>query len=92
MMQNELTLKRRAAQYVRMSTEHQQYSVEIHFDKIRDYTARDKIEIVGDRPAPTRTRVDEKPAGLKGCGAYPKRTILKFLIVAGLTLTLLRAG
>jgi DNA invertase Pin-like site-specific DNA recombinase len=37
---------RRAAQYVRMSTEHQQYSTESQSNKIRDYAARNDIEIV----------------------------------------------
>jgi DNA invertase Pin-like site-specific DNA recombinase len=57
MMQNELTLKRRAAQYVRMSTEHQQYSTENQSDKILDYAARHNIEIV-------RTYADEGKSGL----------------------------
>jgi len=38
MTQPELPL-RRAAQYVRMSTEHQQYSTENQGDRIRDYAA-----------------------------------------------------
>ena len=57
MMQNEPTLKRRAAQYVRMSTEHQQYSTENQSDKILDYAARNNIEIV-------RTYADEGKSGL----------------------------
>ncbi|MEN8130567.1 MAG: recombinase family protein [Pseudomonadota bacterium] len=36
----------RAAEYVRMSTEHQQYSTENQSDKIREYAARRGIEIV----------------------------------------------
>lgn len=36
----------RAAQYVRMSTEHQQYSTENQGDKIREYAVRRNIEIV----------------------------------------------
>ena len=36
----------RAAEYVRMSTEHQQYSTENQADKIREYAARHGIEIV----------------------------------------------
>jgi DNA invertase Pin-like site-specific DNA recombinase len=46
MMENKLTLKRRAAQYVRMSTEHPEYSIENQSDKILDYAARNNIEIV----------------------------------------------
>jgi DNA invertase Pin-like site-specific DNA recombinase len=48
---------RRAAQYVRMSTEHQQYSTENQADKIRDYASRHAIEIV-------RTYADEGKSGL----------------------------
>ena len=40
-------LVRRAAQYVRMSTEHQQYSTENQGDKIREYASRRGIEIAG---------------------------------------------
>ncbi len=36
----------RAAEYVRMSTEHQQYSTENQGAKIRDYAARRGIEII----------------------------------------------
>ncbi|WP_368866416.1 recombinase family protein, partial [Salmonella enterica] len=48
----------RAAQYVRMSTEHQQYSTENQADKIREYAARRNIEIV-------RTYADEGKSGLR---------------------------
>jgi DNA invertase Pin-like site-specific DNA recombinase len=48
---------RRAAQYVRMSTEHQQYSTENQADRIRDYAERHGIEIV-------RTYADEGKSGL----------------------------
>jgi DNA invertase Pin-like site-specific DNA recombinase len=44
----------RAAQYVRMSTEHQQYSTENQGDKIREYAARRNLEISG--PTPTKAR------------------------------------
>lgn len=47
----------RAAKYVRMSTEHQQYSTENQADKIRDYAAQHGIEIV-------RTYADEGKSGL----------------------------
>ena len=57
MMQNELTLGRRAAQYVRMSTEHQPYSTENQSDKTLDYAARNNIDIV-------KTYVDEGKSGL----------------------------
>ena len=36
----------RAAQYVRMSTEHQQYSTHNQFDKIREYAEKRGIEII----------------------------------------------
>ena len=38
--------KYRAAQYVRMSTEHQQYSTNNQSDKIAEYAKRRNIEIV----------------------------------------------
>jgi DNA invertase Pin-like site-specific DNA recombinase len=47
----------RAAEYVRMSTEHQQYSTENQADKIREYATRRGIEIV-------RTYADEGKSGL----------------------------
>ncbi|MDD5247554.1 MAG: recombinase family protein [Rhodocyclaceae bacterium] len=47
----------RAAEYVRMSTEHQQYSTENQADKIREYAERRGIEIV-------RTYADEGKSGL----------------------------
>lgn len=51
----------RGAQYVRMSTEHQQYSTENQGDKIREYAARRNIEIV-------RTYADEGKSGLRIAG------------------------
>ena len=57
MMQNKLTLRGRAAQYVRMSTDHQQYSTENQSDKILNYAAGNNIEIV-------RTDADEGKSGL----------------------------
>ena len=47
----------RAAQYVRMSTEHQQYSTNNQADKIREYAERRNIQIV-------RTYADEGKSGL----------------------------
>ena len=47
----------RAAQYVRMSTEHQQYSTHNQADKIAEYTQRRNIQIV-------RTYADEDKSGL----------------------------
>src|SRR5579885_2317681 len=51
----------RAAQYVRMSTEHQQYSTENQSDAIRLYAERRGIEIV-------RTYADEGRSGLRLAG------------------------
>lgn len=48
----------KAAQYVRMSTEHQQYSTENQGDKIREYASRRGINIV-------RTYADEGKSGLR---------------------------
>lgn len=48
----------RAAEYVRMSTEHQQYSTLNQNDKIRDYAAHRNIDIV-------RTYADEGKSGLR---------------------------
>jgi DNA invertase Pin-like site-specific DNA recombinase len=48
----------RAAQYVRMSTEHQQYSTENQSDVIREYAAKRGMEIV-------RTFVDSGKSGLR---------------------------
>ena len=59
----------RAAQYVRMSTEHQQYSTENQADAMRQYAERRGIEIV-------RTYADEGRSGLRLDG----RDALKQLI------------
>src|SRR5581483_8703776 len=48
----------KAAEYVRMSTEHQQYSTENQRDKIRDYAKRRGLEIVC-------TYADEGKSGLR---------------------------
>jgi DNA invertase Pin-like site-specific DNA recombinase len=65
----ETTKTVRAAQYVRMSTEHQQYSTENQADAIRSYAERRGIEIV-------RTYADEGRSGLRLAG----RDALKQLI------------
>jgi DNA invertase Pin-like site-specific DNA recombinase len=59
----------RAAQYVRMSTEHQKYSTENQSEAIQNYAARRGIEIV-------RTYADEGKSGLSLGG----REALKRLI------------
>lgn len=53
----------RAVEYVRMSTEHQQYSTENQADKIREYAARRGIEIV-------RTYTDAGKSGLRTVDLY----------------------
>ena len=55
-----MTEKIRAAQYVRMSTEHQQYSTENQADAIREYAAKRDIEIVR-RDASRRTSPSDRP-------------------------------
>jgi DNA invertase Pin-like site-specific DNA recombinase len=54
----EAPIRMRAAEYVRMSTEHQQYSTENQGDKIREYAERRGIEIVA-------TYADEGKSGLR---------------------------
>ena len=60
----------RAAEYVRMSTEHQQYSTENQADKIRDYARLQGIEIV-------RTYADDGKSGLKIGGRLSLQKLLK---------------
>lgn len=60
----------RAAQYVRMSTEHQQYSTENQGDKIREYAARRGIEIV-------RTYADEGKSGLRIDGRLALQQLIR---------------
>jgi DNA invertase Pin-like site-specific DNA recombinase len=64
-----MTEKIRAAQYVRMSTEHQQYSTENQADAIREYAAKRDIEIV-------RTFVDAGKSGLRIQGRDALRELL----------------
>ena len=60
----------RAAEYVRMSTEHQQYSTENQADKIREYAIRRNIEIV-------RTYADEGKSGLRIDGRQALQQLIK---------------
>ena len=60
----------RAAEYVRMSTEHQQYSAENQRDKIRDYAMRRGLEIV-------RTYADEGKSGLRIDGRRALQQLIK---------------
>ncbi len=56
-MTEETNLPKRAAIYVRMSTEHQQYSIDNQSDVLREYAASHNMEIV-------RSYVDEGKSGL----------------------------
>src|SRR6218665_2862350 len=60
----------KAAQYVRMSTEHQQYSTENQGDKILEYAARCNIEI-------GRTYADEGKSGLRIDGRQALQQLIK---------------
>ena len=60
----------RAAEYVRMSTEHQQYSTQNQADKIHEYAARRHIEIV-------RTYADEGKSGLRIDGRPALQRLIK---------------
>jgi DNA invertase Pin-like site-specific DNA recombinase len=64
-----MTTKVRAAQYVRMSTEHQQYSIENQSDVIREYADKNGFEII-------RTFEDSGKSGLRIQG----RDALKHLL------------
>jgi DNA invertase Pin-like site-specific DNA recombinase len=59
----------RAAQYVRMSTEHQQYSTENQADIIREYAAKRGYEII-------RTYADDGKSGLKIEGRDSLRSMI----------------
>ncbi len=61
--------RRRAAQYVRMSTEHQQYSTDNQKDVIREYADRRGYEIV-------RTYADEGKSGLNVAGREQLRKLI----------------
>jgi DNA invertase Pin-like site-specific DNA recombinase len=60
----------RAAEYVRMSTEHQQYSTENQADKIREYASRRNIEII-------RTYADAGKSGLRIDGREALQRLLR---------------
>lgn len=60
----------RAVEYVRMSTEHQQYSTENQRDRIRDYAARRGLEIV-------RTYADEGKSGLRIDGRQALQALIR---------------
>lgn len=64
-----LSSRFRAAMYVRMSTEHQQYSTSNQSDKIQEYAARRGVEIV-------RTYADEGKSGLRIAGREALQRLL----------------
>jgi DNA invertase Pin-like site-specific DNA recombinase len=59
-----------AAEYVRMSTEHQQYSTENQADKIREYAARRNIQII-------KTYADEGKSGLRIDGRQALQQLIR---------------
>lgn len=59
-----------AAEYVRMSTDHQQYSTENQSDRIREYAVRHGIEIV-------RTYADEGKSGLRIDGRQALQQLIR---------------
>lgn len=60
----------RAVEYVRMSTEHQQYSTENQHDKIREYAAARSIDII-------RTYADEGKSGLRMDGRKALQQLIR---------------
>jgi DNA invertase Pin-like site-specific DNA recombinase len=64
------TARPRAARYVRMSTEHQQYSTENQGDKIQEYASQRGIDIV-------RTYADEGKSGLRIDGRQALQRLIK---------------
>ena len=67
------SLAGRAAEYVRMSTEHQQYSTENQRDRIRDYATRRGFEIV-------RTYADEGKSGLRIDGRQALQNLISDVV------------
>lgn len=65
-----MTNKIRAVQYVRMSTEHQQYSTENQADVIRDYATKHEMDIV-------RTYADEGKSGLRMQGRDALKEVIE---------------
>lgn len=59
-----------AAEYVRMSTEHQQYSTENQSEKIREYAERRNMQIV-------RTYADQGKSGLRIDGRQALQQLIK---------------
>lgn len=62
--------RRRAAAYVRMSTDHQKYSTDNQMDAIRDYAAKNDITII-------RTYADEGKSGMQAKGRNAFLTMIQ---------------
>lgn len=62
--------KLRAAEYVRMSTEHQQYSTLNQVDRIRDYAKQRNIDVV-------KTYADEGKSGLRIAGRFGLQALIR---------------
>lgn len=60
----------RAAEYVRMSTEHQQYSTQNQVARIREYAAQRGLEVV-------RTYADEGKSGLRIAGRHALQQLIQ---------------
>lgn len=60
----------RAAEYVRMSTDHQQYSTQNQGDKIREYAAKRGIDII-------RTYADAGKSGLRIDGRHALQSLIR---------------
>ena len=72
----------RAVEYVRMSTEHQQYSTENQADKIREYATRRGIQIV-------RTYADAGKSGLRIDGRASLQQLIKDVESGGVDFTII---
>ena len=70
----------RAAQYVRMSTEHQQYSTENQADVLREYATKRGLEIV-------RTFTDAGKSGLRIAGRDGLRDLIEVVQAGGADFT-----
>ena len=66
----------RAAQYVRMSTDHQQYSTQNQGDKLADYARQRNIEIV-------RTYADEGKSGVSITGRAALQKLIADVLAGG---------
>lgn len=68
-----VTSPRRAAAYVRMSTDHQKYSTDNQMDAIRDHAAKNDLELV-------RTYADEGKSGMQAKGRDAFQTMIHAVV------------